>query len=82
MEKVNLVALADTAAMKTELQYMVALVKNMDQGQIRTIESLKSEVESLKIGVIDGPCLEGWSKDMDLEITPVLELLDEQMNHQ
>ena len=55
------------------------MVEKTDQGQRQTTESLKIEVKILKRGMIDAPRLEWWLEDMDSEITPVLELLDERM---
>ena len=73
--------MTETAAIKSEVQTTIALIKKIDQGQRSTIESLKSEVKILKRGVIDAPHLERWSEYTDSAITLVLELLDEWMNH-
>ena len=80
-EKVKVIALTETSAIKDEVQSTIALVKNIDQGQRRPIESLKSGVESLKRGMIDALCLEQWSEEMDSEISSVLDLLGERMKH-
>ena len=81
MYKVKARSLINTGVIKEELQYLVSMVTNMDQGQRLPTGSVKSEVKILNIGMIDALCLEMWSEDMDSEITLVLELLDEQMNH-
>ena len=71
MDKVKVGALTETASIETELQYTIALIKNMYHGQIGPIKSLKSEVGGLKIGMIDDPRLEQWSEDMYSAITLV-----------
>ena len=81
MDKVNARALKETATIKDKLQSTIALVKNKDQGQRRRIKSIKSEVESLNRRMIEAPCLEQWSKDMNSVINPVLELLVDPMKH-
>ena len=81
MDRVKARSLTETAAMNTELQYIVALINKMGQGQRRPIKYLKHEVKNLRRGKIYAPHLEQWSEDMDSAITPVLELLDEQMKH-
>ena len=81
MDKVKSRALADTAAINAEFQSVIALVKKIDQGQRRPIENLKNEVESLKRVMIDAPCLEKCSEDIDSALSPVLELLGERMKH-
>ena len=53
----------------------------MDQDQIRPIESLKSEAEIVKRGIIDASRMDQGSEIMDSAITPVLELLYERMKH-
>ena len=53
-----------------------ALVKKIDQGQRQPIETLKNEVDILKRVMIDAPCLDHWSEEMDSELTQVLELLE------
>ena len=35
----------------------------------------------MKRGMIDAPCIEQWTEEIDSEITPVLELLGERMKH-
>ena len=57
------------------------MVKNMDQGKIKPIESLKSKVKSMKRGMINGPCLEWCLEDTESEITLVLKMFDERMNN-
>ena len=81
MDKVKARSLIDTAAIKAELQYTIASVNNMDQGKIRPIKYLKSEVKRLEREMIDAPHLERWSEYTYSAITLVLELLDERMNH-
>ena len=57
MDKVNSRALTETASIEAEVRFTITLVKKLDQGHRRPIESLKSEVESLMLGMIDAPCL-------------------------
>ena len=57
MEKVKSRALTETAVIKAEVESTFALVNKIDQGQRRLIETLKNEVDSLKGGIIDAPCL-------------------------
>ena len=47
MDKINARALTETATIKAKVKSTIALVKKKDQGHIRTIESLKSEIQSL-----------------------------------
>ena len=72
MDKVKARSLKEISTIKAKIHSTIALVKNLDQGQRRLIESLKSEVKILKRGIIYSPHLEQWSEDMDLEITLVL----------
>ena len=81
MDKVNSRSLTDTSAIKAEVQSTIYLVKTIDQVQRRPIETLKNKVQILTRGMIYAPCLEQWSEDMDLSLTPVLELLGERMKH-
>ena len=60
---------------------MIALVKNMDRGQRRSIEYLKIEVNILKRGMKYSPHLERWLEDMDSEIPTILKRLDKRMKH-
>ena len=53
MDKVKPKALVETAAIKAEVQSAIALVKKIDQGKRRSIETLTNEVESSKIVLID-----------------------------
>ena len=73
--------MTETSEIKAEVQSVIALVKKIDQGQRRPIETLKNEVDILKRVMIDAPYLEQWSEDMDSEQTPVLKLLGERMKH-
>ena len=75
MDKVKYIALTETAVIKSEVQSMIALVKNMDKEQIRPIKSFKSEFKRMKRGMIYAPRLERWSEDMESAIIPVLQLL-------
>ena len=52
MDKVKDKALTETSVRNAEFQSTIALVKKIDQGQRRMIKTLKSEVESLKRGMI------------------------------
>ena len=52
MDKVKAKALTETSVRNAEFQSTIALVKKIDQGQRRLIKTLKSEVESLKRGMI------------------------------
>ena len=58
MDKVKSKALVETAAIKAEVQSAIALVKKIDQGKRRLIETFTNEVESLKRVVIDSARLD------------------------
>ena len=81
MDKVNSRALTEMSAINAEVQYTIALVKKVYQVQRRPIETPKDEVEILNRGMIEYPCLNKWSEDMDSALTPVLELMGEHMKH-
>ena len=52
--------MTETSEIKAEVQSVIALVKKIDQGQRRPIETLKNEVDILKRVMIDAPYLEQW----------------------
>ena len=81
MDKVKAISLTETSAIKLELKSTITLVKKINQGQRRPIESLKSKLKSLKRGMIYAPRLEHWSEDMDSAITLIMELLGDWMNY-
>ena len=60
MDKVKARALTEKAEIKSEVQPTIALIKMIDQGQIRPIEYMKSEVKTMKRGMIEAPRLEQW----------------------
>ena len=57
------------------------MVKNINQDHRSLMESLKKELESIRIGMLNTPSLELWSEYMDSAITPVLLLLNKMMKH-
>ena len=65
MDKVKARAFTEISAIKAEVQYTISLVKKIDHFQRWLVESLDSEVGTLKIGMIDAPRLDQWSEDMD-----------------
>ena len=57
------------------------MVKNINQYHRSLMESLKKELESIRIGMLNTPSLELWSEYMDSAITPVLMILYKRMKH-
>ena len=81
MDRIKTTDLTDTAEIKAEVQFTIALAKEIYQGQRWPIENLQNEVEILKRGMIDDPRIDQWSEDMYSELTPVLEVLGKRMKH-
>ena len=73
--------MTETSSINYEVQYVISLVKKIDQGHRRPIETLDNEVEILKIFMIYATRLDQWLEEMDLELITVLKLIGERIKN-